>query len=218
MSFRPVAIRFLLYLFAAGTALFGAAGRFDRPLFWAYLGVMTLHWLAGILSIDKDLLAERLRPGPGGTDRGLAVAALPLSFGHLLLAGFDTRCGWTHVPLAASIAGLACVVLGWGFATYAMHVNRFFSPVIRLQSERGHVLVDAGPYRFIRHPGYLGMLVYLLGSGPALGSWWASVPQLMLAWFIGRRLLREDRFLHEQLPGYPDYARRVRWRLLPGIW
>ena len=99
-----------------------------------------------------------------------------------------------------------------------MIVNRFFSPVVRIQEERGHHLITEGPYRFIRHPGYAGMLLAFAGVGPALGSWWSLVPLVPVVLLILRRLLIEDRYLHEHLEGYAGYAQRVPYRLLPGVW
>jgi protein-S-isoprenylcysteine O-methyltransferase Ste14 len=107
---------------------------------------------------------------------------------------------------------------GQALVLWAMRVNRFFSPVVRIQSERGHGVVAAGPYRHVRHPDYLGGLVCLVCGGLALGSGWAMAPLGLCVLMILRRTALEDRFLHEQLPGYPDFAERVRHRLLPGLW
>jgi protein-S-isoprenylcysteine O-methyltransferase Ste14 len=99
-----------------------------------------------------------------------------------------------------------------------MVVNRFLSPVLRIQTERRHHLITAGPYQYVRHPGYAGAIVAFLSSPLALGSWWAFAPILPLVLLIARRAAAEDRFLHTHLPGYSEYAAQVRYRLLPGIW
>jgi protein-S-isoprenylcysteine O-methyltransferase Ste14 len=99
-----------------------------------------------------------------------------------------------------------------------MAANRFFSPVVRVQSERGHRVIDVGPYARMRHPGYLGMAVFAPMAALALGSWWALVPAGLYTTLILRRAAVEDRFLHGHLPGYAEYAARVRFRILPGIW
>jgi len=104
------------------------------------------------------------------------------------------------------------------FQAWAMIVNPFFSPVIRLQGERNHRLVTRGPYQLIRHPGYLGMVVAIPASALALGSWLALIRGLAFSVVIIRRTTYEDQFLKANLPGYADYSRRVRYRLLPGIW
>ena len=101
---------------------------------------------------------------------------------------------------------------------HAMMTNRFFSAVIRIQTDRGHRVIDQGPYAIIRHPGYLGMLVLSPMAALALGSWWALLPAGLYWVLIVRRISAEDRFLHENLAGYPQYARRVPHRVLPGIW
>jgi protein-S-isoprenylcysteine O-methyltransferase Ste14 len=97
--------------------------------------------------------------------------------------------------------------------------NRFFSSIIRIQTDRGQYIVDTGPYAVIRHPGYLGGIVFMLASGPALGSWLAGAFLVIMSLpFLLRRAINEDRILKADLPGYRDYATRVRWRLLPGVW
>ncbi len=122
------------------------------------------------------------------------------------------------MPLAVHAAGLIAYVLGMGLAMRALVVNRFFSPVIRIQVERGHRLITGGPYRFVRHPGYAGMLLSFLGSGLVLGSWWSFLPLIPALVLILRRTILEDRHLREHLEGYVGYAERVRSRLLPGVW
>jgi protein-S-isoprenylcysteine O-methyltransferase Ste14 len=98
-----------------------------------------------------------------------------------------------------------------------MAVNRFFIPIVRIQSERGHRLVSSGPYRFVRHPGYAGRALVMVCSGPALGSWIAVIPMLIFVTGLFHRVTVEDRFLAENLEGYREYAQRVRFRLLPSV-
>jgi protein-S-isoprenylcysteine O-methyltransferase Ste14 len=136
----------------------------------------------------------------------------------LVIAGLDV--GGFHwsgtVPVVVHIGGLVGVVATLGLAAWAVSVNRFFSPVIRIQEERGHHLVTGGLYRFVRQPGYLaGMSLFSL---LALGSWWALAPMGSVVFLMLRRAIREDRFLRQELDGYADYAQQVRFRLVPGIW
>lgn len=202
-----------------GAVLFGSAGRLDLPMFWGFLAVLTLSALLALLGLERDLIAERVRPAPGGEDRNLRFAALPFLAAHLVVAGLDAgRFGWSRVPLWVQAAALAGAVSGMAVAWWAMKVNRFFSPVVRIQSERGHHLVTAGPYGWVRHPGYAGALAMMLLAGPALGSWWAIVPNVPTMLLMLRRLRLEDRYLRERLDGYREYARRVRWRLIPAVW
>jgi protein-S-isoprenylcysteine O-methyltransferase Ste14 len=97
-------------------------------------------------------------------------------------------------------------------------VNRFFSPVVRIQAERGHQVIRRGPYGFIRHPGYSGYLLAAPGLSLALGSWLSLLPALLVCLLIARRTMIEDRYLHDHLGGYPAYANDVRYRLLSGVW
>ncbi len=198
--------------------LFGGAGRFDLPFFWATLGVMISVAIIAMLTIDRGLLRERLNPAPGGTDRHIRAMIMPFSLAHLGLAGLDARYGWSHVPFAAQLCGLIVMAIAFSLSIWAMRVNLFFSPVVRIQSERGHRLVTNGPYAYIRHPGYLAAVILLASSGISLGSWWSLLPNIGAILVIFRRLLLEDRFLHKNLDGYRDYAQRVRSRLVPAVW
>jgi len=119
---------------------------------------------------------------------------------------------------ATQVTALTVVAVLLGLITWAMAVNPYFSCAVRLQSERGHHVISHGPYRFVRHPGYAAMLFSVPGSAIALGSYVALVPGVLCSIIILRRTFREDRFLREELPGYPAYMMRVRYRLFPGLW
>jgi protein-S-isoprenylcysteine O-methyltransferase Ste14 len=179
-------------------------------------------WLLTVGRKYPDLARERLHPGPGAKDslaRDLALA-LPPSVAHYGFAALDRRrLHWSdRVPLgvqAAGFAGLGLSTLLMGWATW---VNPFFSSVVRVQRDRGHRLITDGPYRYVRHPGYTAMLAYLLCSGLVLNSWLSLVPLLAWVGFILQRIGLEERTLGEELPGYAEYAQRVRYRLIPGVW
>ncbi|QDV35515.1 methyltransferase family protein [Tautonia plasticadhaerens] len=205
---------------ALAAILFTAAGRMDLPWFWAVLALHATLMAAGMLAIDPDLRKERLRPGPGGTSRRVRFFALPLVLAHLVVAGMDVgRFGWSGpMPVAVQAGALLGYAAGMGLSIWAMAANRFFSPVVRIQAERGHHVVSSGPYRFLRHPGYTGLLVGTVCGGIALGSWWSLLPLVPLVALFLHRTALEDRFLREGLVGYADYARRVRFRLVPGLW
>ncbi|MCH7870741.1 MAG: isoprenylcysteine carboxylmethyltransferase family protein [Planctomycetes bacterium] len=143
---------------------------------------------------------------------------MPFSIAHLALAGLDARFAWSSVPFAAQLSSLIVMALCFALSIWAMRVNHFFSPVVRIQSERGHRLVTDGPYAYIRHPSYLAAVGLMVSSGIALGSWWSLLPNIGAMLVIFRRLMLEDRFLHENLEGYRDYAQRVRSRLVPAVW
>ncbi len=205
---------------AIGLVIFLIAGRRDLPLVWAYLGIVAALTMTALVLMDPDLIKERIRPGPGARDRWIIYVIKLLTWTHLIVAALDLG-RWElsdTVPRALAVAGLIGFASGFGLAVWAMIVNRFFSAVIRLQADRGHHLITTGPYRFVRHPGYAGVLLGLLASPLALGSWLSGIPMLIVAVLILRRVLTEDRFLHQQLEGYPAYAADVRYRLMPGVY
>jgi protein-S-isoprenylcysteine O-methyltransferase Ste14 len=209
---------------AANAAFIGTfvliTGRTDLPWMWVFL----LVW-AGILTyaffvLDPDLRRERFRPGGPSADP-VALAFLRLSaLATMVVALLDVgRFHWSDdVPRALHLVGLVLFAIGAWLPMRAMSVNRFFSPVVRVQHERGHTLVDRGPYAVIRHPGYAGMAILAVGGALLLGSLAALVPALVYTGLVLRRVLFEDAFLKQNLDGYREYSERVRFRLVPGIW
>ena len=200
--------------------LFGSAGRLDLPWFWALLAVhFTLLGVAACL-VDQSLLRERIRPGPGARDGGFRSAITACILAHLVIAGLDAgRFGWSpEIPTAARAAALAVYSLGLAFSIWAILTNRFFSSVVRIQLDRGHRVVRNGPYRLVRHPGYLGMFVAVVAEAFVFGSTWSLLPVAGFAVVLVVRTALEDRVLRNELPGYADYARDVRYRLAPGVW
>ncbi len=213
----------------AGTAIYGlvlflCAGTVAWPAAWVYLGVMMAVFAGytAVISRHPDLIAERRKPPADAKrwDRPLVALISAIGPAALLLAcGLDRRFHWSP-PMARAwnVTGVLLVVLGGSLTNWAVASNRFFSAVVRIQRDRGHHVVDAGPYGLIRHPGYLGSLIYMPGAALALGSWWAlAVVAAISAVFIVRTEL-EDRTLCAELEGYAEYAGRVRYRLLPGVW
>lgn len=200
--------------------LFGLAGRLDLPAYWAYTLVCIGKGLWIALRIDTGLAAERARPGPGGVDHFTWYFSTGLFVLHWIIAPLDVgRFHWSQpIPIPLQVLGLTVFALFGGLTIWAVVVNRFFSPVVRLQDDRGHHIVTLGPYRFVRHPGYLGMVISVPASGLALGSWWAMIPAVGYALIILRRAAIEDQFLRHHLNGYETYANAVRYRLLPGLW
>ena len=215
-----IIFRVLIIESIMATILFASAGRMDIPWFWAVLGLHAAMLLTGIAFMDPGLREERLRPGPGGRSRRIRFLALPFILVHLVVAGLDVgRYGWSGpIPLAVQATALAGYAVGMGLSLWAMAANRFFSPVVRIQAERGHHVITSGPYGYLRHPGYTGLIVGSICGGVALGSWWSLVPLAPLVAMFLWRTAMEDRFLHEGLEGYVGYAQRVRYRLVPGLW
>jgi protein-S-isoprenylcysteine O-methyltransferase Ste14 len=119
--------------------------------------------------------------------------------------------------LPAHLVGFALLSAGWGFIAWVFVSNRFASSAVRIQDDRGQTVITTGPYARVRHPMYLGMLLIVAGAGPAVGSWWAGVTLLPIVPIFVRRTLIEDRMLHAELDGYRQYARRTRWKVVPGL-
>lgn len=152
-------------------------------------------------------------------DKVLApLMALSVGYPMVVVAGLDHRYGWSsEFPLWLIALGFILISLGYAFATWALTENRFFSSVVRIQTDRGHVVCDTGPYRVVRHPGYAGNILALLGIVLALGSVWTLIPAAVASIIAVIRTVLEDRTLQGELPGYRHYARRVRYRLIPWI-
>lgn len=209
-----------VFFVLAMAALFGAAGTFALPAFWVYLAILAGIFIASILLLDPDLARERLRPGGQKPPLALRLFSGVLVL-HWIIAGLDRgRFHWSDtVPLWLQAAALVVLAGSYAFCLWAMRVNRFFSSVVRIQSDRGQHVVSSGPYAVIRHPGYLAGILVMVTSGIALGSWLATVFLVALSLpFLMYRVITEDRVLQADLPGYADYAARVRWRLCPGLW
>jgi len=153
-------------------------------------------------------------------DKVLApLMAVSISFPLVIVGGLDHRFGWTSAfPLWLSILGLVLIALGYYLASWALAENSFFSGTVRIQTERGHTVCDSGPYRIVRHPGYAGNLLPLGGIVLALSSLWTIIPAVFALIITVTRTALEDRTLQDELPGYREYARRVRYRLFPGIY
>jgi protein-S-isoprenylcysteine O-methyltransferase Ste14 len=210
-------------LLVAGPVLL--AGHWDLPTVWAlfglFAGFLLLAWFA-ILRKDPALLRERQQSGPGAKrwDRiWLAFYTIAL-LGTLIVAILDVgRFHWSDtVPLWLQVFGFVGFAASLAFAGWAMAENTFFSEVVRIQHDRGHHVVTTGPYRVVRHPGYLGNASAWPCIALAIGSWWALLPAgLVVALYVVRTAL-EDRTLQQELDGYVEYAQRVRYRLLPGVW
>ncbi len=210
-------------LFTAAT-LFIPAGRLDWAMGWALVGIYA-GWVGAsallLIPTSPELLVERAsrRKGMKTWDIVLLSIVGLTTLAKHIVAGLDTRFGWTPgVPLALQIGALVIAALGYALGTWAMTANAFFSKIVRIQDDRDHTVATGGPYRYVRHPGYSGTLVFELATPIMLSSLWALIPGVIAALLTVVRTALEDRTLHEELNGYEEYARRVRYRLLPGIW
>jgi protein-S-isoprenylcysteine O-methyltransferase Ste14 len=213
-------VRSVVLLILAATALFATAGSFAIPSFWLYLAILGLVFIVSFVMLDRGLLQERMRPGGKPIPLGLRLLNVILLI-HWVIAGLDR--GRLHlsdtVPPWLQAAGFTILAAGYALVFWAMLINRFSSSIVRIQSDRGQYVVTSGPYATIRHPAYAAGIVIVLASGIALGSWLAAAFLVAIGLpFLLYRAITEDRLLQAQLPGYADYAQRVRWRLAPGIW
>lgn len=209
-------------LFAA--ILFWPAGSFRWVEGWLYLGLVTANQSFAYVylrRVNPEVIEHRLRLGKGtkGWDKIWGLFFTPVFLAIYVIAGLDAvRFEWSMMPWWLWPLGLALWLPGNALFTWSMAVNPFFEKTVRIQTERGHRVIDTGPYRFVRHPGYLGFFGWSLSAPLLLGSWWAFLPALLSIAGLAIRTGLEDRTLQAELTGYREYASRVRYRLIPGIW
>jgi protein-S-isoprenylcysteine O-methyltransferase Ste14 len=214
-----------IFVVAFGALLFVSAGSLAWPAAWVYLIVSAILgpacglWLA---KTDPALLAERLRPTfqaeqPAADKKFMLVFAVA-SLVWLIAIGLDRRAHASNIPLALQAAGLAVYLLSTAFIMWVFRANSFAAPVVKVQDARHHHVISSGPYAFVRHPMYSGTILFFVGVPLLLGSWWgvAIAPVFFLLFAIRTGI--EERALVEGLPDYADYAARVRYRLVPGLW
>lgn len=208
-------------------ALLMCGGDFGWWQAWIYSLLIVAAGIGGHIWAEQrhpGLMAERQNieniQGAKAWDKVLApLMALSIGFPLVIVAGLDHRYGWSpEFPLWLILLGFILISLGYAFAVWALAENRFFSSVVRIQTDRGHVVCDSGPYRIVRHPGYAGNILPLLGIVLALGSMWTLIPAAVALIIAVIRTALEDRTLQEELPGYRDYTHRVRYRLIPWIY
>jgi protein-S-isoprenylcysteine O-methyltransferase Ste14 len=218
------AIRETMGVVIMGLALFWSAGRINWWPGWAALIVMAT-WVAAtayvILRFNPHLLAERLGPRKGAKTWDTAILSVVgiLQLGRYIVAGLDQRYSWTSdFPLALQVVALILCILGYALVVWATANNAFFSQIVRIQTERDQQVASGGPYRYVRHPAYIGAILYEVTVPLLLASWWALLISSLSAAMLILRTILEDRTLQAELPGYPEYARRVPHRLLPGVW
>ncbi|QOZ78268.1 isoprenylcysteine carboxylmethyltransferase family protein [Bradyrhizobium sp. CCBAU 53351] len=210
---------------AMGALLFASAGTLRWPAAWAFLAAcILLGPLCGwwLYRIDPALLAERLRPllqkDQPAADKVFMGALIVAMLAWLVLIGIDRRVEGSDMPVALQVAGVALFLLSTLFTLWVFRENSFAAPVVKLQAERAQRVISTGPYAHVRHPMYSGMVLFFTGLPLLLGSWWglAMVPVFIALFAI--RIGIEERILRDGLPGYADYAARVRYRLVPGVW
>lgn len=207
-----------------GVFLFWSAGTIDWIMGWSLVAI-TFAWVSAnailLIPSNPQLLAERLGriEGAKSWDKMILSIIAVSTIARLVVAGLDHRYGWsTGIGSSAQIAAAVVAALGYAIVVWATVSNAFFSQIVRIQSDRGHQVVSTGPYSFVRHPGYVGTVLFELGVPIMLGSHWALLIGLLIAVLFIIRTALEDKTLHDELGGYPEYAQQVRYRLLPRVW
>lgn len=207
-----------------GALLFGSAGRLDWIWGWGYMGIYLLMFLVNaliLLRINPDVIAERAdTAGARGWDMLVGgVFALAYVIGLPLISGLDVRRGWSgEMAFWVHLAGIGVFLIGAGLFVWAMAVNAHFATVVRVGAEGEHEVAMSGPYRIVRHPGYLGVVVQSMSTPLILGSWWALIPAALALVALFFRTVLEDRTLQAELAGYDQLVKQTPYRLIPGIW
>jgi protein-S-isoprenylcysteine O-methyltransferase Ste14 len=211
-----------ILLFAA--SLFFSAGSTNWAMGWVFLAIVLASQMSiALLLLIKNpgLLGERSeRKGKRDVDRILAgVMTLFGPISMCIVAGLDFRFRWSpQIPVALQITGIVLAVLGSVLTAWAMASNKFFYGVLRIAQDQGHAVCSSGPYHYVRHPGYLGAIVFDLATPLILGSAWALLPAALTVGAIVVRTKLEDKTLQAGLGGYREYAEQVRHLLLPAVW
>ncbi|HZY43911.1 MAG TPA: isoprenylcysteine carboxylmethyltransferase family protein [Anaerolineae bacterium] len=219
-------LRSIIGTIVYGSIIFLPAGTFNWLWGWVMLGILVAVMIVQplmLMRINPAVLIEREKSfwtqGVKRWDKWITTIAGGLMPQPWIIAGLDVRFQWTaSMQLTVHIGGLIFVVIGHALFLWAMAANAFFSQGARIQSERNQQLVDSGPYRFVRHPGYAGVILYSIATPILLGSMWALIPGILSAILFGVRTRLEDKMLMTELPSYTEFAQRTSFRLLPGVW
>jgi protein-S-isoprenylcysteine O-methyltransferase Ste14 len=216
---------FLVTLLLSAALLFGGAGRLNWALGWVFVTAWIVPKLVFLILLrwrDPDLLIERVtrHKNTQRYDRIILPVYFVFAFGTFIVASLDGgRFRWSgELPIPLIVVAYIIYLLGNSLAGWAINSNPFFSAESRLQADRDQKVSNSGPYRFIRHPAYSAAFLLWIMTGPMLASWWALIPGFLAGLTMIIRTFYEDRMLKAELSGYAEYARQVRFRLVPGIW
>lgn len=218
------AVQVLASVSIIGALLFLSAGRLDWLWAWLFLAGWLIVLLASAVVMRRkapDLINERGRQADNvkGWDKVLISIYSLILFTMPVIAGLDAvRFRWSVMPFTLRVVGLVGFAPATVMSLWAMSANAYLALYVRIQDDRGHQVATTGPYRYVRHPMYVGTILWGLCTPLFLGSWWAFIPGGLIAVIFVIRTAQEDKTLHEELPGYAEYAQQVRYRLLPGIW
>lgn len=204
-----------------GLVLFLAAGTVKWPMAWLYVGFILIYIILSRRFTHPELHnLQSMRTN--GTKKWDFVTAPFVSIigpiAMLLTVGFDKRFEWSHIPYLIQIIACLFLLIGASIALWAKQANKFYSETVRIQYERYHVVITDGPYRYVRHPGYLGYMILSISAPLVLGSLPALFPSIFIVLGYLARTFLEDLTLQRQFKGYYDYTKKVPYRLFPGIW
>jgi protein-S-isoprenylcysteine O-methyltransferase Ste14 len=226
-AINPVAqslVSLAITLVVMGVLMFWPAGTLDWSRGWWFIGVFVAAILVSIAilaQVNPEIFAARAKVTAAGTkgwDKVIVTIVLVAFAAILPVAGFDYRLQLAQAPDWLVIGGYILFVIGFAGTGWAQAVNRHFEPSVRIQSDRGHTVIDSGPYAYVRHPGYIFGSLLGFGCALALGSLWALVPSAVLAAGLAIRTLLEEETLVAELPGYAEFRQRTRYRWIPGVW
>jgi protein-S-isoprenylcysteine O-methyltransferase Ste14 len=215
----------MLWTVGLGAVLFLPAGTLHWPAAWLYLATTAVLGLAGglwLARVDPALLEERMRPmmqkGQPAADKWFMLAFGFAALLWFIVIGLDRRWHWSDMPIALQAVGYVLLLVATALMLRVVRENSFAAPVVKVQAERGHRVIDTGPYALVRHPMYSGAVLYFAAMALQLGSWWGLIASPVFFVLFGVRAGLEERALVSGLPGYADYLARVRYRLVPGVW
>lgn len=222
---RRVVIQTLVWFVLQAVLLLGVAGDWTWPQGWTYLGevlALSSATTIGLMKTDPELLKGRmsspLKRNQRPVDRAIMMAYFAAYIGWFVLIGLDHRFMWTGAPLIVQILGAALIGAGMVLVWETFRANTFATTQVRVQAERAQTVIDSGPYRYIRHPMYAGMVLFVIGTALMLGSLWGLLATIVLFLMLGLRIGGEEQVLKQDLAGYAEYMTRTPWRIVPGVW
>jgi protein-S-isoprenylcysteine O-methyltransferase Ste14 len=221
MARLRIFINGLASLISMGAVIFIIAGTLNLPFVWLYLIIRTLFAAASALAMSEAVARERLHPGPGVKPEPVYNVGTTIAWiAHILIVALDLgRFNWSRsFPSWLQVVGVFGMLVSFALVTWALRNNEYLSTMIRIQSERDHHVEDTGPYAYIRHPNYAGAFLMGLSSGLVFASWPSIIPMILFDGMLVYRTLNEEKVLFNELRGYREYADKVRYRFLPGIW
>ena len=222
---RRIVVQTVVWFAFQAAILLGAAGDWTWPQGWTYLGevlALSSAITIGLLVTDKALLEARmsspLKRNQRPRDRAIIMVFAAAYIGWFVLIGLDHRFFWSGTPLPVQILGAVLIGAGMMLVWETFRANTFATTQVRVQAERAQTVVDTGPYRYVRHPMYAGMVLFVIGTALMLGSLWGLAATLVLFFMLGLRIRGEEQVLKQDLAGYDAYMTKTPWRIVPGLW